>query len=193
MVPSAADATTVAVTLALYLVPYGHHIAYPLLLISTLVHELGHGVAAIMAGGDFDRFVMNWDGSGMAIWNSAGVGRLGHAFVSAGGLVGPAVAAAICFALARRHNLSRIGLGVFGFLAVAISVSIGTVVGGVAGYVGGKVDTLLMRLVDMVLSFPRLVLLIAVIAILENPSIFVIIAVLSFNFLGDGLKKVCFS
>jgi len=72
---------------------------------------------------------------------------------------------------------ARISLTV-GFVAVAISVTIGTLVGAVAGYVGGKTDTLLMRFVDMVLSFPRLVLLIAVIAMLESPSIFLIIAVL---------------
>lgn len=72
---------------------------------------------------------------------------------------------------------ARISLGV-GLLAVAISVSIGTVVGGVAGYVGGKLDTVLMRLVDMVLSFPRLVLLIAVIAVVERPSVTTIVAVL---------------
>ena len=113
---------TVAVTLGLYLIPYGETIAYPLLLISTLVHELGHGAAAIMAGGDFEKFVMHWDGSGMAVWNSAGVGRLGHGFVSAGGLVGPAVAAAICFALARRPSRARICLGAFGFLLLVAEV-----------------------------------------------------------------------
>ncbi|MFW6199208.1 MAG: ABC transporter permease [Gemmatimonadota bacterium] len=72
---------------------------------------------------------------------------------------------------------ARISLTV-GFVAVAISISIGTLIGSVAGYVGGRIDTLLMRFVDMVLSFPRLVLLIAVIAMLESPSIFLIIAVL---------------
>lgn len=72
---------------------------------------------------------------------------------------------------------ARISLTV-GFVAVAISVTIGTLIGAVAGYVGGKTDTLLMRFVDMVLSFPRLVLLIAVIAMLESPSIFLIIAIL---------------
>jgi len=107
---------TVGITLALYFVPYGDRIAYPLLLISTLVHELGHGVTAMLVGGHFDRFVMNWDGSGMAIWHSTSVGRLGHAAVSAGGLVGPAVAAAVCFAFARRPSRARICLGAFGFL-----------------------------------------------------------------------------
>ncbi|MDX1566912.1 MAG: ABC transporter permease [Longimicrobiales bacterium] len=72
---------------------------------------------------------------------------------------------------------ARISLTV-GFVAVAISVSIGTLIGSVAGYAGGRTDTLLMRFVDMVLSFPRLVLLIAVIAMLESPSIFLIITVL---------------
>lgn len=113
---------TVGITLALYFVPYGDRIAYPLLLISTLVHELGHGVAAMLVGGDFERFVMNWDGSGMAMWNPAGVGRIGHAIVSAGGLVGPAVAAAVCFALARRPSRARICLGAFGFLLLVAEV-----------------------------------------------------------------------
>lgn len=72
---------------------------------------------------------------------------------------------------------ARISLSV-GFVAVAISVTIGTLVGAVAGYVGGRTDALLMRFVDMVLSFPRLILLIAVIAVMESPSIFVIVAIL---------------
>ena len=72
---------------------------------------------------------------------------------------------------------ARISLSV-GFVAVAISVTIGTLIGAVAGYVGGKTDALLMRFVDMVLSFPRLILLIAVIAVLERPSIFLIVAIL---------------
>lgn len=72
---------------------------------------------------------------------------------------------------------ARISLSV-GFVAVAISVTIGTAIGATAGYVGGRVDGLLMRFVDMVLSFPRLVLLIAVIAMLERPSIFLIVAIL---------------
>jgi peptide/nickel transport system permease protein len=71
---------------------------------------------------------------------------------------------------------ARISLTI-GFVAVAISVSIGTLLGAVAGYLGGLIDTLVMRFVDVVISFPRLVLLIAIIA-LFRPSIFLIIAVL---------------
>jgi hypothetical protein len=113
---------TVAITFALYMIPHGEKIAYPLLLISTMVHELGHGVAAIMVGGDFEKFVMYWDGSGMAVWNPTGVGKLGHAIVSAGGLIGPAVCAGICFVLARRPSRARICLGAFGFILVIAEI-----------------------------------------------------------------------
>jgi peptide/nickel transport system permease protein len=71
---------------------------------------------------------------------------------------------------------SRISLTI-GFIAVAISITLGLAVGAVAGYFGGWVDSLLMRFTDMMLSFPRLVLLIVVIALFE-PSIWLVIVVL---------------
>ena len=71
---------------------------------------------------------------------------------------------------------ARISLAI-GFIATLISVTLGTMLGAVAGYFGGKVDALLMRFTDMVLAFPRLVLLIMIVA-LFSPSIAVIIAVL---------------
>lgn len=71
---------------------------------------------------------------------------------------------------------ARISLSI-GFVAVSISVTLGTVIGAVSGYFAGLVDTVLMRFVDMLISFPRLVLLITVIALFE-PSIFTVIVVL---------------
>ncbi|MDT8435630.1 MAG: ABC transporter permease [Gemmatimonadota bacterium] len=71
---------------------------------------------------------------------------------------------------------ARISLAI-GFLAVAIAVTLGTAVGAVAGYAGGAADTILMRIVDLFLAFPRLVLLITVVALFE-PSIGLIVAVL---------------
>ncbi len=71
---------------------------------------------------------------------------------------------------------ARISLAI-GFIAVAISVTLGTLIGAVAGYIGGWVDTVLMRLTDMVLAFPRLVLLIMIVA-LFTPSTTLIILVL---------------
>jgi peptide/nickel transport system permease protein len=71
---------------------------------------------------------------------------------------------------------SRISLSI-GFVATAISITIGTLFGATAGYFGGKVDTMIMRFTDMVLAFPRLILLIMIVA-LFGPSITMIILVL---------------
>jgi peptide/nickel transport system permease protein len=71
---------------------------------------------------------------------------------------------------------ARISLSI-GFIAVAISITLGTLVGAVSGYFGGAVDTVLMRFVDTLISFPRLVLLITVIALFQ-PSILVVVIVL---------------
>ncbi len=101
-----------AVTFGLYLVPYGDYVAYPLLLISTAVHELGHGIASTMMGADFVDFRMWSDGSGVARHTGAD-SRFGMAFIAAGGLCGPAVAAAVCFAAGRTPVWSKRVL--FGF------------------------------------------------------------------------------
>ncbi len=52
------------------------------------------------------------------------------------------------------------------FLGVVFPFVIGTIIGTVAGYFGGVVDAVLMRIIDVVLAFPYLVLIIAIIAIL---------------------------
>ena len=71
---------------------------------------------------------------------------------------------------------ARISLSI-GFIAVAISITLGTLIGAFAGYFGGIVDSILMRFTDMMLSFPRLVLLIVVIALFE-PNIYLVVIVL---------------
>jgi peptide/nickel transport system permease protein len=71
---------------------------------------------------------------------------------------------------------ARISLKV-GFVAVGIAMLIGTVIGLVAGFYGGWVDSLLMRLVDIMLCFPTFFLILAVIAMLE-PSIWYIMIVI---------------
>jgi peptide/nickel transport system permease protein len=75
---------------------------------------------------------------------------------------------------------ARISLSI-GFVAVGISVTIGTLLGAMAGYLGGWIDAVVMRFVDMVISFPRLVLLIAIVALFDTQSIFLIMAVLGFT------------
>lgn len=71
---------------------------------------------------------------------------------------------------------SRISLSI-GFVAVGIAITFGTFVGAIAGYYGGRLDDVIMRLVDMILAFPRLFLVLTLIA-LFTPKIWLIIAVL---------------
>jgi ABC-type dipeptide/oligopeptide/nickel transport system permease subunit len=71
---------------------------------------------------------------------------------------------------------ARISLGI-GFVAVLIAITLGTVLGAGSGYLGGWADTVTMRSVDLLLSFPRLVLLITVVALFE-PSIALVTVVL---------------
>jgi peptide/nickel transport system permease protein len=62
--------------------------------------------------------------------------------------------------------------------AVALSVTVGALVGMLAGYSGGWLDTLLMRLVDSALAVPRLFLLLIMVAIMERIPLPVLILVL---------------
>jgi ABC-type dipeptide/oligopeptide/nickel transport system permease subunit len=62
-------------------------------------------------------------------------------------------------------------------LAVAILSVLGTVIGGVAGYARGVVDTVLMRVTDAVLSFPYLVLALALAATFSPSLLTVVVAV----------------
>ena len=67
---------------------------------------------------------------------------------------------------------ARVSLSV-GFVSQAIALSLGLVLGLVAGYYGRWVDELVMRLADVTLAFPTLLLLIALVAALQ-PSLYVV-------------------
>ncbi len=67
--------------------------------------------------------------------------------------------------LSRVLHAARIDISI-GFVCVLFPWLIGSFVGGLAGYLGGFVDTLVMRLVDTFTAFPFLVMAIGVIAIL---------------------------
>jgi peptide/nickel transport system permease protein len=60
---------------------------------------------------------------------------------------------------------SRITLYIVGLVGVIV-VPVGLLMGTVAGYVGGAVDTVLMRITDIFLAFPRLILALALVAAL---------------------------
>ena len=62
-------------------------------------------------------------------------------------------------------------------MSVAIATVAGTLIGGVSGYVGGRLDNLLMRLMDVLFAFPGLLLALLVVTVLGtglNNTIFAI-------------------
>jgi peptide/nickel transport system permease protein len=65
---------------------------------------------------------------------------------------------------------ARISLSV-GFVAVGISISVGSVFGLISGFFGGRIDAFFMRAVDVMLSIPTLFLILAVLAFL-GPNIY---------------------
>jgi peptide/nickel transport system permease protein len=71
---------------------------------------------------------------------------------------------------------SRISLYV-GVLAVGIGTTMGAFLGLVSGFVGGRTDTILQRVMDSLLAFPALILALAIVAALGQSTTNVIIAV----------------
>ena len=64
---------------------------------------------------------------------------------------------------------SRISLTV-GFIVQGIALLVGVTLGAISGYFGGIVDSIIMRIVDIVMAFPFLILSIAIVAII-GPSL----------------------
>ena len=62
---------------------------------------------------------------------------------------------------------SRISL-MIGFVTVGFAILIGTMLGAVAGFLGGWSDNVIMRLLDVVLAFPALILAIAIVTVLGS-------------------------
>ena len=82
-----------------------------------------------------------------------------------------------------RDELSRLLSGarvsmLVAYLATALAVLIGVTLGLVSGYVGGRVDSGLMRLVDVVLSMPFLLIAIVMQRVFDAPGIWTICIVL---------------
>jgi TM2 domain-containing membrane protein YozV len=109
------------VTAALYTIPYVRVLAWPLVLLSTLAHELGHGLAAAVLGGRFEALRMYPDASGVATW-SGPLGRIGVATVAGAGLIGPALAAFCMLAFGRTPRGARMMLGCVGTGLVVVAL-----------------------------------------------------------------------
>ncbi|HIE58453.1 MAG TPA: ABC transporter permease [Hydrogenothermaceae bacterium] len=88
---------------------------------------------------------------------------------------------------------ARISLSI-GVIGVLLSFSIGAIIGGISGYYGDKVDNILMRLSEIVMSFPGFYLMLALRAIfpidLSSVEVYLLIVVI-LSFIGwAGLARV---
>lgn len=80
----------------------------PFLFLSTWVHELGHGLGAIVTGGHFAHMRLSPDFGGVAHTSTAG--DFSRIIVLLGGLLGPSIAGAFLLILSRGFNQNRLAL-----------------------------------------------------------------------------------
>ncbi|MEZ0323734.1 MAG: ABC transporter permease [Hydrogenothermaceae bacterium] len=88
---------------------------------------------------------------------------------------------------------ARISLSI-GLIGVFLSFTIGTIIGGISGYFGGKVDNLIMRLSEILMSFPSFYLMLALRAVfpinLSSTEVFFMIVVILSFISWAGLARV---
>ncbi|WP_374213572.1 ABC transporter permease subunit [Jannaschia sp. LMIT008] len=77
---------------------------------------------------------------------------------------------------ARTAQGTRISLAV-GFVGAAVAVVIGTIYGAVSGYVGGRVDDVMMRIVDVLIAVPYMFVLILMMVVFERSVIMLFVGV----------------
>jgi peptide/nickel transport system permease protein len=78
---------------------------------------------------------------------------------------------------------SRISLAI-GLMAAAVSVSIGVIVGTVSGYLGGAVDEITMRIVDVLLCLPTLPLLLTLVRLFGKNVFYIVLFIAIFGWVG---------
>ena len=78
---------------------------------------------------------------------------------------------------------SRVSLLV-GFATMVVSVTAGTCVGAISGYAGGKIDIILMRIVDMFQSVPSLLMIIVIFSFVPNNMVTLVLMLALFSWTG---------
>lgn len=127
-------------------VPLGHELLYPLTLFTTWVHEMGHGLTALVMGGHFDELVIRSDASGYAMAAAHSRGWP-EAAVMAGGLLAPPILGSFILGFVHGPRRAKILLAV---LAAALLAS-------VAIYVRSTIGVIAMPLVAALLGWAAFV------------------------------------
>ncbi len=104
-------------TVVLWQLPWGNYVIYPFTILATWFHEMGHGLTALLLGGEFKKLLIFTNGSGLAFHSGSLLfGRVGRALVVAGGPIGPTIAGAAFILASRRFKTAHYGLMFLGCL-----------------------------------------------------------------------------
>jgi len=99
-----------ALVLALtHFVRWGRYVLYPFVLLTTWIHESGHGITAIILGGQFDKLEIFGDASGVA--TTATIPGWRTAAVCLGGLLMPPLVGSLVLATVRGPKRAAVFLG----------------------------------------------------------------------------------
>ena len=69
--------------------------------------------------------------------------------------------------LTRLVRGTRVSL-IIGFVAETINLVVGTIYGGISGYLGGRIDNIMMRIVDVIVSVPQMIIVILLLTVLHG-------------------------
>ncbi|MEC4816748.1 MAG: M50 family metallopeptidase [Scytonema sp. PMC 1069.18] len=98
-------------TAVLWQVPGGDYILYPFTILATWFHEMGHGLMALLLGGNFQQLRIFPNGSGVAFHSGAlYLGSIGRALVAAAGPMGPPIAGAALILASRSFKAAHLSL-----------------------------------------------------------------------------------
>ncbi|MBX7531336.1 M50 family metallopeptidase [Qipengyuania sp. 1XM1-15A] len=107
------------ISILLWHSPYGGYVLYPFSILATWFHEMGHGLAAIAFGHDFERLVIFPNGSGYALHVSEGQpSRVSRAVIAGAGLLGPTIAGCTLILASRTHRATKTALILLGIALV---------------------------------------------------------------------------
>lgn len=123
-------------TIILWQVPAGNYILYPFTILATWFHEMGHGLMALILGGNFQQLLIFSNGSGVAYYSYNGgllLGSLSRAVVAAAGPMGPPIAGAALILASRNFKTASWSLKILGgFLLLSTVIWVRSLFGLVA-------------------------------------------------------------
>jgi hypothetical protein len=102
-------------TAILWQIPGGNYILYPFTILATWFHEMGHGLMAVLLGGQFQKLQIFSNGSGIATYAvRTSLGSIGPGLVAAAGPMGPPLAGAALILASRSFTAASLSLKILG-------------------------------------------------------------------------------